>query len=337
MRIDEPESILVFRNGSIGNTLVALPAIRALKEQFPQAALSVILDNTGTELLRHVPFIDQIITYDKRGADRGFAAQLHFVRRLRKRRPTHAILFKRFFRNGLLAYLSGAEYRIGYMTDGKAPFLNKTILYDETLHIAQLNLNLLSLLGIEQQLTTYSIPFSEKDQIHTTQVLEQANVEQARFVVVHYGGSTTKPDFFPADRIQQLLQPLIDSGTNVVFIGAGPQEEALARETITQMGYGKLLMNLPVRIMAAVVSRARCFVGFNSGPAHIAAGVATPGVVIYRPDSGTENEIRKWRPLYDKLIPVVPPREQQEAEWSSFIEEARSKIAGFLPDVKLSS
>ena len=57
----EPTSILAFRNGSIGNTLAAIPALRALRERFPQATLSVVVDYIGEELLKHCTWIDNMI------------------------------------------------------------------------------------------------------------------------------------------------------------------------------------------------------------------------------------------------------------------------------------
>ncbi|RQV94852.1 lipopolysaccharide heptosyltransferase family protein [bacterium] len=332
MRIDEPTSILVFRNGSIGNTLVALPAIRALKDRFPNAALAVVLDSLGAELLQHVPFIDTIISYDKRGVDKSLSTQFRFVRKLRRLHPTHAILFKRFFRNGLLAFLSGAKYRIGFKTAGKAPFLNVTISYDESLHIAQLNLNLLALLGVDTKLESYSIPLSKEDQQEAVHALQAAELEGKRFVAVHYGGSTTKPDFFPVRRMSELLRPVVKSRAELAFVAAGFDERVLAESAIAELGCGKLLCDLPVRAMAAVLSKASCFIGFNSGPAHIAAGVRTPGIVIYRPDLNVENEIRKWRPLFEKLTPVIPPAADDDSAWREFINGLHARISTLLAD-----
>ena len=224
MRIDEPTSILIFRNGSIGNTLVALPAIRALKEKFPDASLTVVLDSTGAELLQHTPFIDRIIIYDKRGNDKGLAAHIKLVSKLRKLRPSHAVLFKRFFRNGLLAFLSGAKYRIGFQTDGSAPFLNFTIPYDESIHVSQLNMNLLALIGIPSEVQHYTISLSESDRNEARRTIESVVSQGKRFAAIHYGGSTTRPDFFPAERMKELLRPFVESNIELIFIGAGTQE-----------------------------------------------------------------------------------------------------------------
>jgi ADP-heptose:LPS heptosyltransferase len=79
-------------------------------------------------------------------------------------------------------------------------------------------------------------------------------------------------------------------------------------------------------MMAAVIECTDCFIGFNSGPAHVAAGTNTPGVVFYRPDENTDNEIRKWKPLSDRLVPLVPPSSSSEPEWSEFLDKTRQLL-----------
>ncbi len=330
MQIDSPISILVFRNGSIGNTLVALPAIRALKQEFPNALLSVILDRTGAELLKHSSFIDNIILYDKRGIHKGLVAHLKFIHRLRKLHPSHAILFKRFFRNGLLAYLSGARHRIGFRTGGKAPFLTEAIPYDESIHIAKLNMDLLGLVGIQSEAKPYTIELSERDHRDTQQAMKNAGLYGKQYAVIHYGGSTTRPDFFPVERMCELLRPFAESKLDIVFIGAGDSERELSNTVVKKLGRGKLLFDLPIRTMSSVVAAAECFIGFNSGPAHIAAGVGTKGIVIYRPDTNVSNEIRKWRPLSEDFTPLIAPDSSDDAEWKSFFDDAHHRIASMI-------
>jgi ADP-heptose:LPS heptosyltransferase len=326
MSIADLKSVLVFRNGSIGNTLVALPALHALRLRFPGVRITVVLDSIGSELLRNSPDINEIITYDKHSDDQGIAAHLKLIRALRSARPTHAILFKRFFRNGLLSYLSGARYRIGFETNGKAPFLTHTIPYDETVHAAELDMKLLSLLNVSSSKLCYRIPLTEIDRNESAKLLGSFRDDASRFVVVHYGGQTTQPDFFPLSRLLELTIPLAGGSFSFAFIGAGDVERRSAEEACASLPCSKMLMDLPPRVMAAVIERACCFIGFNSGPAHVAAGVNTPGMVFYRPDANVYSEIRKWKPLNDRMLPLIPPSPTSEEEWRKFIVETRHYI-----------
>ena len=56
----EHPKILVFRNGSIGNTLMDSPFFRIIKEIFPECTLYCVFDNIGKELMKTNPYIDKI-------------------------------------------------------------------------------------------------------------------------------------------------------------------------------------------------------------------------------------------------------------------------------------
>ncbi len=311
----QPTSILAFRNGSIGNTLAAIPALRALRERFPQAMLSVVVDPIGEELLKPCPWIDHLVCYDKRGRDRGVIAHLRLVKRLRTLKPSHAVLFKRFFRNGLLSYLSGAKVRAGFRTDGKAPFLTQTVPYEQDVHVVDLNLRLAELLGASSSNRSMELFLTPRDR-------EQAKAVggNERYVVAHYGGQTTAPDYFPTGYFVELLKRLASAGERVLLVGAGKAELQRARDICTALGRDSAAVELPVRVTAALIESAILFIGFNSGPAHLAAAVGTPEVVFFRRDENTEHELRKWAPVSPHSRVLVPPSESDRPAWPGFLD-----------------
>lgn len=318
--IHEPTSLLVFRNGSIGNTLAAVPALRALRARYPNVPLSVIVDSIGKELLEHCPWIDRLITYDKRGKDRGWRAHWRLARALRRIRPSHAILFKRFFRNGLLAFLSGARERIGFRTEGRAPFLNWTIPYDESVPVVDLNLRLVELLNAVPVGRHLEMFLSNAD-LDAAKTFAAERVGDQRYVTAHYGGLTTSPDFVSPRHMRALLER-VAKGRPVFLIGAGEIEHSAATEIARSLRPAIPACGLPVRMMAALVKSSDFFVGFDSGPAHIAAATATPALVIFKPDSRVQSEIRKWCPPGENVWPLIPPTSNDETEWMKFASDA---------------
>lgn len=319
--IETPRSILAFRNGSIGNTLVAVPALRALHARFPRARLHVVVDTVGVELFRHCPWIDSLIVYDKRGADRSLRGRWRLIRRLRATRPTHAVLFKRFFRNGLLARLSGAPLRLGFVTQGSAPFLNLTIPYDDEISITRLNLRLVSRLGAAEDDVRPEIWLSAEDRRGAAAWLETAGLGGSPFVIGHYGGLSTPPDYLPRTAFARLLRRAAAPNCAAVLLAAGPREAGWAAEIRTQLPEAQIAEGLPVRTSAALIERARLFLGFNSGPAHLAAAVNTPGRIVFRPGTGAAREIAKWLPVYGSARPLLPPDSNDPAELLAWSEQ----------------
>jgi len=322
--ISEPTSILAFRNGSIGNTLAAVPALRALRGRYPQVNLSVVVDPVGYQLLERCSWIDNLVVYDKRGRHRSLVAQAALVRDLRKLKPSHAVLFKRFFRNGLLAFLSGANVRAGFRTDGKAPFLTHTVPYEERVHIVDLDLRLAALLDAASEDRRLEMFLTDEDRTRA-----QGLLGNARYLVAHYGGQTTLPDFVPQERFVELLRLIAGKDLRAVLIGSGGAEAGRARDIAAELSGAITATDLPLRVTSAIIERAMLFVGFNSGPAHIAAAVGTPEVVFFRPDANTESEILKWSPVSNCSRTFVPPTSSADQDWAALMERVEHSAHEF--------
>jgi ADP-heptose:LPS heptosyltransferase len=320
----DPTSILAFRNGSIGNTLAAVPALHAIRRRYPNARLTVVVDTIGYSLLERCPWIDQLVIYEKHGKDRGILPHIRLIKQLRNVKPSHAILFKRFYRNGMLAKLSGAPIRAGFRTDNKAPFLNLTIPYDESLSVYHLNLKLAALLGADAAMCDLELFLDDNDRLMARNLLVRKFRGEQPYIAVHYGGQTTSPAFLPYKRFAELLTTIRTGDERIMIIGNGPSEEMHMNAISSLLPEVEFLSRLPIRVMAAVVGQARFFVGFNSGPAHIAAAAAVPSLVVFRPGENVQREIRKWLPPISHAKPVIPPSgTPDEKGWQDFYTGAK--------------
>jgi len=304
-------TILAFRNGSIGNTMVAIPAFRALKRRHPAARLVVVVDPVGQELLAELDVIDRLIVYDRKGRHRGLAGWLSFVGELRQEKPSHAILFKRFFRNELLAFLSGASVRAGFVSGGRARLLNRKLDYREGTSITRLNLELAARLGAEQSDAAPYLPLSNIDRERARALLTENGLEPKRYLVAHYGGVSTDPSFLPPTAFVPHLVAAALPLESIVLVGAGAREREWARVIARENPRVCCLLDQPIRVTAALIESARFFIGMNSGPAHLAAAVGTPEVILFRGGAGAAAEIAKWRPesptAEARIVPRVDP------------------------------
>lgn len=308
-----PNRILVFRNGSIGNTLAAVPALRCLRESFPNAQIHVLVDKQGIELLQNCPYVDSLVVYDRHGADRSLVGFLRTAAKVRALNPDACILLKRFFRNGLLAKLSGAERRIGFATNGKAPFLNETIPYDESVHIAELNLRLVRFVSANATVPPLPEVFVTQAEQTETRTWLKENSVYAPYTIVHFGGVTTGAEFVPFGLRVALIKTLV-SNNPIVVIGNGAVEQQAASRIKEAIPRAVNAIGLPLRQTIALIACADRFIGTNSGPMHIAAAARIPGIALFKRDDRYEIERVKWRPLFDnlKIVPVDTDSSQSE-------------------------
>jgi ADP-heptose:LPS heptosyltransferase len=109
----------------------------------------------------------------------------------------------------------------------------------------------------------------------------------------------------------------------VILIGTGSSEMRWANEIHRLLPSAVATFGLPVRTTAAIIKRAGLFLGFNSGPGHLAAAVRTPSLIVFRSDHRVGNEIRKWLPPSNLSRALVPDTEN-EISWLSFLEQANA-------------
>jgi len=149
--------ILVIKLRHIGDVLLTIPAIRALRDTFPSASITALV-NSGTEDgLKGNPLIHEILTLDRSALKQSLFERIKyefcFVKQLREQSFDMAVDFTGGDRPALYAFLSRARYRIGYEQAGG--FAGKRFLYthrfniDRDRHTVLQNLELLERAGIK--------------------------------------------------------------------------------------------------------------------------------------------------------------------------------------------
>ncbi|MCB9357029.1 MAG: glycosyltransferase family 9 protein [Calditrichaeota bacterium] len=324
---DAKMRILVFRNGSIGNTIAAIPALRCLRESFESAEIMVVVDSLGEELLRNCPYVNRIIVYEKRGKDSGILGFLRVARTLRSLYPTHALLLKRFRRNGALARISGASVRAGFETDGRAEFLNVTIPYDDGIHVCELNLRLVQAIGGKCRRGLLPELFLvNEDRAAASAALVSIGVRED-YVVAHFGGITTGASHVAMALRLKLIERFYPD-CPVVLIGSGAKERDDANRLHALLPRCAPLLDVPLRTVMAIMEQAKGFIGTNSGPMHIAAAAEVPGVALFRSDETFAAESVKWRPLFSKLRILPVPPDTDDSSIDALVEEAARLFSG---------
>ena len=101
-------NILLIRLSSLGDIVLTSPAIRAVRQHFPQAHISMLVGKQSADLLTENPHLDEVIPFDRKAGNRDTGQMRRVIRLLRERRFDLVIDFQRKFRTSLLGYLSGA-------------------------------------------------------------------------------------------------------------------------------------------------------------------------------------------------------------------------------------
>ena len=111
--------ILLVRLREIGDVVFTTPAVHALKQRFPDAHLTYIVEPAAAPVVVSNPHLDRVIVAPKKRGARGFIADLALGARLRRERYDLAIDFHGGPRASLLTWLSRAPVRLGYDIAGR--------------------------------------------------------------------------------------------------------------------------------------------------------------------------------------------------------------------------
>ena len=133
----DPERIALIKPSALGDIMNCLPVLTALRQRFPQAQISWIVNRSFAPLLQNHPDLDEVIPFERNltwfRPITGLSALGRFIRQLRERRFDLAIDLQGLFRTGLIAYITGAKRRVGLASAREGASWFYTEVVDDTI------------------------------------------------------------------------------------------------------------------------------------------------------------------------------------------------------------
>ena len=361
--------ILLVRLDSLGDVLLMTPAFHAIKETQPAARLTLLTSPVGAQIRGLNPDLDEVLAYASPLTDPWLEApqdperEMRLVQALRERRFDGAIIFTSYHQSplpaALLCYLAGIPLRIGATDDGAGSLLTTRHHWPPGLyHEVERALNLVGAVGFRTRdpEMVLQVPGSVRRDVRRRLAME--GWDPRRPLVLLHPGCAMPARTYDWQRFAAVADLLIErAGAQVVLTGAPDEVPLVARilgrmrnPAINRAGSGGLAE------LAALVEAADLVVTNNTGPAHVAAAVKTPVVVLF----AATNPPEQWGPwrvphrlltkpvdchlCYQRICPRdhacldIAPEEVLEAATGLLAEtqaaqagEPEGKIAGAVP------
>lgn len=288
--------ILIIRVDGIGDLLNSTPALSLLRENYPSAEITVLARPLNAPVLIGNPDVDKILVFDQDGKHRGLLAQLQFYRKLRRERYQLVVAMQTAMWSHLVAFLSGAPYRLGrYQKRFKSTLTHAwrgKYSKGET-HEVDRNLELVRLIcngNGKRKLTFHLLPH----EITTAQKwIASWGIKDDVFLIgIHPGGSSFDKRW-PENQYAELADRLALRYNATILLLHGPREEALTHN-IQKVMQSPALTHAPetIRDLGALLSCCDLVVCNDSGPMHLAAALDVPTVAIFGPTDHVA-----WHPL----------------------------------------
>jgi len=299
--IPETERILLIRPDHIGDVLLTTPAMRALRDHYPNAEIHALVNPISAAVLKDLSAIDLVLTLSFPGFTRTKATNLRVpysfaiqtARRLRKVGYTQAIIFRPdHWWGAWLAYMAGIPVRVGYAQEDTAPFLTQSLPPQHD-HIVTQSLRLVALLTgqpLDPEQSTYHFPLTAPDRAYIDGYLEEWGLAKDDVLLCIHPGSGAKAKLWEVEKWAKTADILCEQlSARVVFTGSD-SELPLIRKVIQHMEVSPVVVagDTSLGQLGALYERASVVLGPDSGPMHLAAAVGTPTVTLYGPADPVE-------------------------------------------------
>jgi len=287
-RLSEFGRIAVIQTAYLGDVALTLPLLEALRQLHPTARRVLVTRPAAAELARCAAAVDEVVVFDKHGADAGIAGLRHCAQRLRQQGVELVLTPHRSLRTALLVLLAAPRYAVGSSRSALRWVYDVCIPYGWHLHEVERNLQLLSpFADVGEQWRSFArLPVELRIAEHAVAEVEEAlrrhGVELSAPLVVLAPGSAWATKRWSTRHYAELARLLRAEGYAVVLTGSAAEGD-MCREIAQSSGACSLAGELSIAALLSLFRRARCVVCNDSAPVHLAELVGTPVVALFGP------------------------------------------------------
>lgn len=287
------KKILIIRLDRIGDVILSTPAIRAVRQTFPQAEISLLIKGYTKDLLVANPNIDRLLIYKEDVIARDFDL---------------AIALHPGFLQNYLTFASGAALRVGFTGWGGGFFLTRRIKDDRQSrirHEVDSALEVVASVGCETKDKSLDISVTQEGEEFAEDFFLKNSLSSPNPIVVIHPGSRQEYIRWAEKGFAALADKLIKEEKAKVILSAGEGEWQLIENILLLMDEKPLVARgFKLSCLVSIIKRCNLFIGNGSGPMHIAAALKVPVVAIFGPAHPLDS-FKEWGPWGENNIIVT--------------------------------
>lgn len=276
--------ILLMTTTAIGDTMFSTPAIRAVKETFPDKEVHVLCHARNQYLLRENPYINHLLLYQ--GKRKGIVT---LIQELRDGHYDLVVILHSNDPEALpLAWATQAPYIIGPGTSRFAEFLsNKVYSTDDNRHAIERRLDFVRVLGADTHNKKMDLFLSPDWEEKADRLLDGKWKGNSRPLIGFHPTGSGSYKWWPANYFASLARELISRYQARLVIFSSPKEAPVSRSIAQSLGEDVLLAHGQYDLLevAALMKKCRLFVANDSGLLHMALALEIPTLALIGADS----------------------------------------------------
>ena len=287
-------SIVILCGGALGDVVLTVPTLKRIRERFPKAKITLLADPYSSGIIRDIQYVDEIVmTHPKKD---GWKVYRGHLKRLSKLKFDLLIDLHGTGRSRVQTVTVGGRTKLGY---SRHPIIDK--IYTATVprwrsgHKVHSFLPFLELLGVDAPKDAFALelPISSETRAKAAAIMDE-NGLNGPFAIVH-PTTSGRPDneLWPDEHFAHVAEALHGRGIKVAMTsGKDGVAKIDAIKALTSAPIVNLAGKTDQLVLAALLEKAIIYVGYNTGPMHIAAATNTPIVAVFETPAKRE----PWHP-----------------------------------------
>jgi heptosyltransferase II len=285
--------ILVRAANWVGDAVMCLPALQALRASFPDTHIAILARPWVADLYRREPFSNEVILYDAPRGWRGLRPKLDVAAQLRERQFDCAVLLQNAFEAAALAWFARIPVRIGYKRDGRGLLLTHAVPVPKPgeipLHQRFYYLALLERAGlIDSSPPDVEIALTAAGEAAKNgRELFARNGIDGRVIGLSPGAAFGSAKRWLPHHFAESALSIARHRTSTVAIFGSKEEMALGSEVAALIGETVPVVSFAgktsLRDFIDMTAACELFLTNDSGAMHISSALGVPTVVIFGP------------------------------------------------------
>ncbi|KPK39763.1 MAG: hypothetical protein AMJ78_07995, partial [Omnitrophica WOR_2 bacterium SM23_29] len=270
---DGVNNVLVVNVNWVGDVLFSTPAIRAIRQHYPDAYIACMVVPRCKEILELNPNLNELVIYDEDEVHKSLLGKLKLISALRKRHFNTVFLFHRSLTRTLMVALSGVHERVGVYTPKRGFLLTKKVEpQSQDVHKVERFLNIVRAKGIKPTSRNLELFIGKDDELYAEGLIKSEGVKNGELLVVLNPGGNWNLKRWPPEHFAQVGDRLAEAYKVRILITGADKDRSLG-EDISNMMRNKPILTCgktTLRQLAAILRRANLVISNDSGPMHIA-------------------------------------------------------------------
>ena len=281
-------NILIRATNWVGDAVMTLPALEAVRENFPSASITVLARPWVAPVFENHPAVNNILIYSRHnGIKKNISEFFHLAGIIRKNRYDLAILFQNAFEAALLTYLGRVKYRLGFDSDGRGFLLTHKVKRSREIfevHQVEYYLSILKAAGLKAESRNPIIYLSKKDLAEAAKLLESKGIRKGDFILgISPGAIFGNAKRWPVERFAEISDWASERwGAKVIILGSRKEKDIGNKMAgIMRNKAADFCGNTSLGEAMGLIAGCSFFVTNDSGLMHVAAALGVPTLAIF--------------------------------------------------------